>query len=461
MKRLRVFALLAAFATCWRPAAAAAAFAVEAVLAGPLFPSAPEIWIDSFRPFQLWLGTPDGLRAAALNPALSALRAVDLSVPGGAVAIAPLTARLPDRVLSGLASPAALDPERRTALLGELERARRDAAPEVETRTAQALENLKNAGESASLDQVRSLQRQFQSLSLYGGPVARRYQTVRRMAAERTMADARVAAARLLGDFRAPPAADETPASAPAGTRKMFRPLTPPSSRFYDGGHWSPALIPDRDYAGRLSAAAGLFARADKTSPSRMSAAENAQGALVDTMRAKDSGVYSHMMRVGLLAGLIAWKMGLPMSFAQKTIWAGRAHDIGKREDSILSVVNKKGKLTAEERAVMEGHTTVGADIIAADRGLDGVSKLVAQRVALSHHETVDGMGYPRALVAEEIPLAARIVSLADYYDALMENRPYRAGLTTLEALKIMEGQRAKFDPAVWKAFRALIEERL
>ena len=461
MKRLGLVALLALFAIHTRPASAAEVFVAERTFAGPLFPAAPEIWLDCFKPFQLWLGTPEGLRAAALNPAFSSLRAVDLSRPGGDVAIAPLAARLPESVLSQLASPAALDPEQRTAFLGELERARREAAPEVEVRTAQALEDLKNAGESASLEQARSLQQQFQSLSLYGGAVAQRYKTVRRMAAERTMADARIAAGRLLGDFRSPQPLGETLASAPEGTRKILRPLTSPVSRFYDGGHWSPELIPDRGYAERLSAAGGLFSRADKTRSARMSAAEIGQGALVDTMRAKDASIYSHMMRVGLLAGLIAWKMGLPMDFAQKTIWAGRLHDMGKREDSILSVVNKKGKLTPDERVIMEGHTTLGAEIIAADPRLDAVSRRVARKVALTHHETVDGKGYPRALAAEAIPLESRIISLADYYDALMENRPYRAGMTTAEALKIMEGQKAKFDPAVWKAFRTLLEERL
>ena len=460
MKRLLVAALLGAFAVVARPASAAEVFAAERAFAGPLFPAPSSIWIDSFKPFQLWLDTPEGLRAAALDPALSSLRAIDLSRPAGAVAIAPLAARLPESVGPLLAAPAALDSEGRTALLGDLARARAAAAPEVELRTAQALENLRNAGETASLEQIRALQLQFQSLSLYGGPVAQRYKNVRRMAAERTMADASVAAARLLSELRAPPPGEETLASAPEGTRKLFRPLTLPSARFYDGGHWSAERIPDRGYAEDLSAAARLFARADQARSPRMSAAENGQGALADTMRAKDSSIYSHMMRVGLLSGLIAWKMGLPMDFARKTIWAGRLHDMGKREDSILSVVNKRGKLTPDERVVMEGHTTLGAEIIAAAPGLDGVSRVVDRKVALTHHETVDGKGYPRGLAAEGIPLESRIVNLADFYDALMENRPYRGGLRTAEALKIMEENRAKFDPAVWKAFRALLEER-
>jgi putative two-component system response regulator len=109
----------------------------------------------------------------------------------------------------------------------------------------------------------------------------------------------------------------------------------------------------------------------------------------------------------------------------------------------------------------MEQHTILGEGIIASARKLDGVTRRTGRRVALNHHETFDGQGYPQARFAHDIPLEARITHLADYYDALMEHRPYRAGMSSAEALKIMEGQKARFDPAAWKAFRALLSEGL
>ena len=136
-------------------------------------------------------------------------------------------------------------------------------------------------------------------------------------------------------------------------------------------------------------------------------------------------------------------------------------HDVGKRDADILTVINKEGKLTPEERIVMERHPEEGARIIAQAPALDNVSRRTALKVALTHHETVDGKGYPHHLRADEIPLESRITNLADFYDALLENRPYRKGMTTAEALTILEGQRHKFDPAAWKAFRALLDENL
>ncbi|MFI5361045.1 MAG: HD-GYP domain-containing protein [Elusimicrobiota bacterium] len=232
-----------------------------------------------------------------------------------------------------------------------------------------------------------------------------------------------------------------------------------PSAQYYDPAHWSPAIIPGRDYAGRLADAAALLSSADRTRSPGESASRNAQADLIETMKAKDPSIHSHMLRVGLLAGLIASRMGLSADFALETMRAGRLHDIGKREDAILPLVNKRGALTPEERIVVERHTVAGADIIAAAPGIDAQSRAFLMNVALTHHETADGKGYPRALPGEAIPLASRIVNLADFYDALMENRPYRAGMTTQRALSILDSHREKFDAAVWKAFRALFDE--
>lgn len=462
MRRLRAAALALLAALCVIGQAAAAG------LGRPLFEKAPAAWVESFKPFQDWLRTSEGRQlAVSLAPKLSYLQAIDLTKPSGAVALAPLAANLPENAQTLLAAPAGLGADQRADLLRDLARARSAAAPEVEAKTAQAFAELTAAGDAAAPEDVLALQEQLKGLTLYGAPVGQRYKAVRRMAAERAMRDAKAAAARLLSDWRLPealPSAGPVIApdwSAPDDVRKVRLPLALPPSRFYDANDWSPALVPDRGYAERLDAAANLFSSADQAPSPKSGAAMNAKGDLLATMKAKDAQIHSHMIRVGLLAGLIAWKMGLPMAFAVKTSWGARLHDMGKREAEVLAVVNKRGRLTAEERAVMERHTTLGAGIIAADRGLDSVSRRVGSKVALTHHETVDGKGYPQALSASEIPLESRITDLADYYDALMENRPYRAGMSSAEALKVMDAQKAKFDPAAWNAFRAILDEGL
>jgi len=105
----------------------------------------------------------------------------------------------------------------------------------------------------------------------------------------------------------------------------------------------------------------------------------------------------------------------------------------------------------------MERHPEVGAAIISLDLSLDPVSRRVGTRVTLNHHETMDGAGYPRQLKGGDIPLESRITSIADCYDALMENRPYRAGMSSAEAVAIMSKVAYRYDPTAWKAFLALV----
>ena len=145
--------------------------------------------------------TPDGMRIiAAQAPALAYLRTIDLAQPAGAIALAPLTERLPHKAQALLAAPQGLGAEERAALIAELSKARLEAAPEVEKRTAQAVADLGSSGDAADDEQTLALQNQLRGLALYGAPVGHRYKAVRRMAAERAMADAEVAAARLLAD---------------------------------------------------------------------------------------------------------------------------------------------------------------------------------------------------------------------------------------------------------------------
>jgi len=134
---------------------------------------------------------------------------------------------------------------------------------------------------------------------------------------------------------------------------------------------------------------------------------------------------------------------------------ASSMHDIGKVgiADAILL---KPGALTPEERRVMEKHTVFGADTLIAIRRHVGDDDLLNMgiQVALSHHERYDGTGYPYKLSGDQIPLAARIVALADMYDALTSRRVYKAAMTHEQAVRIiLEGRGTHFDPRIADAF--------
>ena len=132
-------------------------------------------------------------------------------------------------------------------------------------------------------------------------------------------------------------------------------------------------------------------------------------------------------------------------------------HDIGKVgiPDAILL---KPGPLTAEEWVVMRTHASIGAQAIeAAERSLDTVVDFfaAAKQIALSHHERWDGLGYPQGLAGEAIPLAARIMAVADVFDALTSARVYKRAMPVEEAVRIIEADSgSRFDPAVVAAFR-------
>ena len=137
-------------------------------------------------------------------------------------------------------------------------------------------------------------------------------------------------------------------------------------------------------------------------------------------------------------------------------------HDIGKVgiADSILL---KPGKLTDEEFEIMKTRTTIGGNVLS-----DAVMELgdesfltLACEIAYHHHEKWDGSGYPKGLKGEEIPLSARIMALADVYDALSSNRPYRKALPDETVYKIITEEMGlnHFDPAILQIFSECIEE--
>ena len=176
---------------------------------------------------------------------------------------------------------------------------------------------------------------------------------------------------------------------------------------------------------------------------------EIAEG-LAEASEFRDDATGKHTMRVGTLAALIAAEMGLPPKTVALIRIAARLHDLGKIgiQDSILL---KPDKLTNEEFEEMKKHCEIGAQILS--RGNSALLRM-AEKIALSHHERWDGRGYPHGLTGEEIPLEARIVAVADIYDALTHVRPYKTAWSKEDAIKYIEQQKDKqFDANVVDAF--------
>jgi putative two-component system response regulator len=164
----------------------------------------------------------------------------------------------------------------------------------------------------------------------------------------------------------------------------------------------------------------------------------------------RDDATGQHTQRVGNLSAKIATALGLSEDRVRLLRRAAPLHDVGKIgiPDAILY---KPGPLTPEEFAVMSTHTTIGANLLADARS--SITEL-AERIARSHHERWDGSGYPDRLAGEAIPIEARVVAVADFYDALTSDRPYRLAWTaerTLDAIVAASG--THFDPEVVDAF--------
>jgi len=178
--------------------------------------------------------------------------------------------------------------------------------------------------------------------------------------------------------------------------------------------------------------------------------------ALTSSIDAKDPYTSGHSARVAVVSRRIAERMGLDAQAVQRIYLSGLLHDIGKIGVP-EHVLGKPGRLTDEEFAQMKQHPGIGARILGGIRQLDQVVVGI-----YTHHERLDGKGYPQGLRGDQWPLEGRIVGLADAFDAMTSHRPYRQALdlrAVLDELRRLSG--AQFDPAAAEAFLSLDVERL
>lgn len=166
-----------------------------------------------------------------------------------------------------------------------------------------------------------------------------------------------------------------------------------------------------------------------------------------------DEETGQHIIRVNEYSYLLAQLAGMPAPWCDEIRYSAQLHDVGKMSVN-TAVLKKKGPLTPEERREMDSHTVYGYRILSASSRMT-----MGAEIAYYHHERWDGTGYPVGLKGEAIPLSARIVQIADVYDALRSDRPYKRGFSHAESVRILtEGDeridpKAHYDPRLLKLF--------
>ena len=176
---------------------------------------------------------------------------------------------------------------------------------------------------------------------------------------------------------------------------------------------------------------------------------------LATAAEAKDTDTAVHINRIQSYSHALALKLGMGPDEAEEIGYSSIMHDVGKIAvpDEILK---KKGRLTVEEFEIMKRHTTHGEKILS-----DRPFFFVARQIARSHHEKWDGAGYPDGISGVQIPIAARIVAVADVFDALTSVRPYKAAWSMEEAIEeIIKLSGSHFDPAIVKAWTEMYDSR-
>jgi HD-GYP domain-containing protein (c-di-GMP phosphodiesterase class II) len=174
--------------------------------------------------------------------------------------------------------------------------------------------------------------------------------------------------------------------------------------------------------------------------------------ALIATLDARDRYTAGHSAAVAIYSRDIAERMGLPREIQDQAYLCGLVHDIGKI-GLAPGLLEKPGALTLEERRQMQEHSAIGEGILAHVDQYSEISMIVR-----FHHERIDGQGYPDGLVGTEIPLVSRIIAVADAYNAMTSDRPYRDAMPSRVArLRLAQAVDSQFDTAAVAAFEAIL----
>lgn len=183
--------------------------------------------------------------------------------------------------------------------------------------------------------------------------------------------------------------------------------------------------------------------------------AEHIAYTLARTIRERDIITYEHSRRVATYVQRLARHLLWSRKLARDLALSALVHDLGKTWIQ-NNVLHKQSALSCDERAEMERHPRIGARMLE----MYGAPDVMVEAV-LHHHEAYDGSGYPDHLAGEAIPIAARLLCVADVFDALTSERPYKAALSAAEAAeRLRTGAGKYFDPQVVTAFLLLLEAR-
>ncbi len=171
---------------------------------------------------------------------------------------------------------------------------------------------------------------------------------------------------------------------------------------------------------------------------------------LVNATEFKDRGTAAHIKRIGMIGAFVARKMKLAPNIVELILYACPMHDIGKigmPEEFLI----RPGPLTETEWVIMRQHTKMGAEIL---HGSAFPILQMGERIAMSHHEKWNGKGYPNGLAGEDIPIEGRICAVADVFDALTSERPYKKAFSNKDSFEMIRAERGQhFDPTIVDIF--------